>query len=289
MSRSILKQRISLSKKQHTTAKTVGSRSARLLAGLYDRAQTTFTLAEAQAIAGLAAGSTRSLLHKAIQRGLVARLKSGLFTLVPQELGSETEFAGNPYLAARALAGETLYYLSHATAMELHRMVTQPRLGIFISTSKRMVDRVMHSTEYKFIFIRPEQIFGTVPHWVTKQEQVILSDVERTVIDGLRRPEYCGGITEVARGLWMRHEDIKVEKLIQYATRLKVGAVIRRLGYLLEIYHLASPAILDQLRSGLTRTYDLLDPRQPASGQYVNRWRLRLNIPADELDSARRT
>jgi len=47
-----------------------------------------------------------------------------------------------------------------------------------------MVNRVMHSTEYKFIFIRPEQIFSTVPHWITKQEQVILSDVERTAIDG---------------------------------------------------------------------------------------------------------
>lgn len=289
MNRSILEPRSPLKKKQHTIAKTVGSRSARLLAGLYDRSQTTFTIAEAQAIAGLSAGSTRSLLHKAIRRGLVARLKSGLFTLVPQELGSETKFSGNPYLAARSLVGRTPYYLSHATAMELHRMVTQPRLGIFVSAAKRMVDRVMHSTEYKFIFIRPEQIFGTVPHWVTKQEQVILSDVERTVIDGLRRPEYCGGITEVARGLWIRHEDMKVEKLIQYATRLRVGAVIRRLGYLLEIYHLASPAILDQLRNGLTRTYDLLDPLQPAGGQYVNRWRLRLNVPTDELDSARRT
>jgi len=278
-----------LDKKQHTTAKTVGSRSARLLAGLYDRAQTTFTLAEAQSITGLSAGSTRSLLHKATQRGLVARLKSGLFTLVPQELGSETEYSGNPYLAARALVGKTPYYLSHATAMELHRMVTQPRLGIFVSTPKRMMARAMQSTQYKFIFIRPEQIFGTVPHWITKQEQVILSDVERTVVDGLRRPEYCGGITEVARGLWMRHEDMKVEKLIQYATRLKVGAVIRRLGYLLETYHLASPALLDQLRNGLTRTYDLLDPLQPAGGQYINRWRLRLNIPMDELDSARRT
>jgi predicted transcriptional regulator of viral defense system len=144
-----------VSKKQPTTAKTVGSRSARLLAGLYDRAQTTFTLAEAQAIAGLTAGSTRSLLHKSIQRGLVTRLKSGLFTLVPQELGSETEFSGNPYLAARALVGETPYYLSHATAMEFHRIVSQPRLGIFISTSKRMVDRVMHSTEYQFISENP--------------------------------------------------------------------------------------------------------------------------------------
>jgi predicted transcriptional regulator of viral defense system len=279
-----------LNKKQHhSPVKTVGRRSARLLAGLYDRALTTFTLAEAQAIAGLSAGSTRSLLHKAAERGLVARLKSGLFTLVPQDLGSETDYSGNPYLAARALVGKAPYYLSHATAMELHRMVTQPRLGIFVSTSKRVMDRVIHSTEYKFIFVRPEQIFGTVPHWVTKQEQVAISDVERTVIDGLRRPEYCGGITEVARGLWMRHEDIKVEKLIQYATRLKVGAVLRRLGYLLEIYHLASTAQLEQLRNGLTRTYDLLDPFQPEGGRYVNRWRLQLNVTADELDSVRRT
>jgi predicted transcriptional regulator of viral defense system len=290
MNHSILKLGSTLNKKQHySPAKTVGSRSARLLASLYDRAQTTFTLAEAQSITGLSAGSTRSLLHKATQRGLVARLKSGLFTLVPEELGSETEYSGNPYLAARALIGNRPYYLSHATAMELHRMVTQPRLGIFVSTSKRIMDRVMHSTEYKFIYIQPEQIFGTVPHWITKQEQIVLSDVERTVIDGLRRPEYCGGITEVARGLWMRHVDMKVEKLILYATRLKVGAVIRRLGYLLEIYHLASPAHLDQLRNGLTRTYDLLDPLQPAGGRHVNRWRLRLNVPADELDSVRRT
>lgn len=278
-----------MNKKQHPPPKTVGSRSARLLAGLYDRAQTTFTLAEAQAIAGLSAGSTRSLLHKATHRGLIARLKSGLFTLVPQELGSETEYSGDPYLAARALVGKRPYYLSHATAMEIHRMVTQPWLGIFISTSKRMVDRVMHSTEYKFIFIQPEQIFGTVPHWITKQEQVVISDPERTTIDGLRRPEYCGGITEVARGLWMRHVDMKVEKLIQYATRLKVGAVIRRLGYLLEIYHLASVPQLDQLRNGLTRTYDLLDPLEPAGGRYVDRWRLQLNVSADELDSVRRT
>lgn len=87
----------------------------------------------------------------------------------------------------------------------------------------------------------------------------------------------------------MRHADMKVEKPIQFAARLKVGAVSRRQGYLLETYHLASPEFLDQLRNGLTRTYDLLDPFQPAGGQYVDRWRLRLNVPADELDSVRRT
>lgn len=87
----------------------------------------------------------------------------------------------------------------------------------------------------------------------------------------------------------MRHEGMKVEKLIQYATRLKVGAVIRQLGYLLELYQLANKEHLAQLSDGLTRTYDLLDPLQPVGGRYVNRWRLRLNVSADELDSVRST
>ena len=273
----------------HPKAKTVGGRSARLIAALYDRGQTTFTLSEAQELTGLSAVSTRTLLWKAIQRGLISRVKSGLFTLVPSELGSEQQYAGNPYLVARALIGNVPYYLSHSTAMELHRMVTQPRFEVLASASKRIANRTLHSTEYRFIFVKPGEIFGTQPHWVTKQESVTVSDIERTVIDGLRRPEYCGGISEVAKGLWMKHENVKVQKLVEYASRLKVGAVACRLGYLLELYKLGTPADLDRLRYGLTRTYNLLDPVLGKSGPYLRRWRLRLNVSPQELESVRRT
>jgi predicted transcriptional regulator of viral defense system len=276
-------------KQFHLAPKTVGSRSAGLIAALYDRGHSTFTLSEAKELTGLNATSIRTLLWKAIRRGLVSRVKPGLFTLVPSELGSEREYAGNPYLIARALVGSAPYYLSHSTAMELHRMVTQPRLGVMASSSKRITNRVLHSTEYKFIFVKSEEIFGIEPHWVTKQEQVTVSDMERTVIDGLRRPEYCGGISEVAKGLWMRREDIKIQKLIQYAHRLKVGAVKGRLGYLLELYGLATATDLGPLRQGLTRTSNLLDPVLGKCGPYIRRWRLQLNISADELESIRRT
>jgi len=269
--------------------KTVGSQTAKLLSSLYDRSLTTFSLDDAQAITGLSAVSTRSLLRKAVARGLLTRIKSGLFTVIPAELGSERDYAGNPYLAARALVRRAPYYLSHSTAMELHRMVTQPRLKIFVSTPKRMADQVIHGTEYKFIFLKPEEFFGTESHWITKQESIIISDLERTVIDGLRRPEYCGGITEVAKGLWLRHENMKVEKLLQYSRRLEIGAITRRLGYLLELYGLATPEQLNSLRRGLTRTSDLLDPLLPKGGRYLTRWRLQLNVPADELKSIRHT
>jgi predicted transcriptional regulator of viral defense system len=183
-----------MSTQYYAAGKTVGPRTAGLLAGLYDRSQSTFTLAEAQAITGLDARLTSSLLHKAVGRGLVSRLKSGVFVIVPPELGSATEYAGNPYVTAIKLAGDKHCFISHASAMELHRMVTQPQLAVFASCAKRLRSRVVHGTEIRYVLIKRESYFGATTHWITKQESVAISDLERTVIDGLRQPEYCGGI-----------------------------------------------------------------------------------------------
>ena len=278
-----------MSMQHNEPSKTIGRQMASLLAGLYDQSQTTFALADAQRITGLSSSVASSLLHKAVRRGLVSRLKPGVFVIVPPELGSTKEYAGDPYLTAMKLAGDAPVFVSHASAMETHRMVTQPQLVVFASSSKRLRSRVLHGTEFRFVFTRPEQYFGTTKHWVTKQEAVEVSDLERTVIDGLRQPEYCGGVTEVAKGLWMRRDDINVTRLVDYALRLGIGAVIRRLGYLLELYKLAPEIELARLSKELTDTYLLLDPMLPKEGTHLRRWRIQLNVTPQELETVRTT
>jgi predicted transcriptional regulator of viral defense system len=276
-----------MSTKHTIPTKTVGPQAATLLAGLYDRSLSTFTLADAQKITGLSSHLASSLLHKAVRRGLVSRLKPGVFIIIPPELGSTAEYAGDPYLTARRLAGNAPCFISHASAMEVHRMVTQPQLAVFASSPKRLRSRTLYGTEFRFVFIQPEHYFGTAKHWVTKQESVEISDLERTIIDGLRQPEYCGGVTEVAKGLWMRHQDMQVTTLVDYALRLGIGAVIRRLGYLLELYALAPEDELSRLRKALTATYVPLDPMLPKEGPHLRRWRLQLNITPQELETIR--
>ena len=278
-----------MSTQHNEPGKTVGRQMANLLAGLYDQSQTTFALADAQRITGLSSTVASSLLYKAVRRGLVYRLKPGLFVIVPPELGSAKEYSGDPYLTASRLAGDAAVFISHASAMEIHRMVTQPQLAVFASSSKRLRSQVLHGTEFRFVFLRAERHFGTVKHWVTKQEAVEVSDLERTVIDGLRQPEYCGGVTEVAKGLWMRRDDFNISKLVDYALRLGIGAIIRRLGYLLELYRLAPEIELARLREKLTDTYLLLDPMLPKEGVHLRRWRIQLNITPQELEIVRTT
>jgi predicted transcriptional regulator of viral defense system len=272
---------------KYNSMKTVGTQTAPLLSALYDRAQTTFTLADATEITGLRPALASSLLHKAAKRGLVSRLKRGVWVLIPPELGSATEYAANPYLVAQRLVGEAPHFISHASAMEIHRMVTQPQLVVFASSTKRIPNRTLNETEYRFVLIKRDHFFGTAKHWVTKQESVDISDLERTVIDGLRQPEYCGGVTEVANGLWMRHADMQPAKLVDYALRLRIGAVTRRLGYLLELYGIAQENELARLRQSLTLTYVSLDPILPREGPHLARWRLQVNISPEELEAVR--
>lgn len=274
---------------EHETAKTLGRQTARLVTVLHEQGRTLFTHADVQGITGLAAKSARNLVAGLVNRGLATRLKPGLFILVPLELGRERDYLGNPYVVARELADTSDYYLSHASAMDLHQMVTQPQLAVFVTSPKAIRPRTVLGTEFRFVRCKAKDLFGIAEHWVTKTERVRVSDFERTVIDGLKQPEHCGGFTEVAKGFWMRREAISPGKLADYAMQIDVGAVVRRLGFLLETFEVPAVTEVERLRATLTSTYALLDPLMPAEGPYQARWRLRVNIAPDELHALVRT
>jgi predicted transcriptional regulator of viral defense system len=269
--------------------KTLGAQAAKLVTTLHERSRTVFRLEDVREITGLSETSARSFVRKLVGRGVAARLRPGLYVLVPFELGRERRYAGNPFIVAREIMHGEDYYLSHATAMEIHGMTTQPQLVVLVSAPRPRRPVTALGVDFRFVRCRHKHLFGLTEHWVTKQEKVCVSDLERTIIDGLKQPEHCGGLTEVAKGLWMRRLDVNVGRLVQYAERIGVGAVVRRLGFLLETYELAPAPDLDRLRDALTATYVSLDPVLPAEGRRLLRWRLQLNVDPEELRAVART
>lgn len=87
----------------------------------------------------------------------------------------------------------------------------------------------------------------------------------------------------------MRRQDIHVSRLIEYAVRINIGAVIRRLGFTLDLYGIGSQEDRKMLLDHLTDTYMKLDPILPAEGKFIRKWRLQLNVSPDELLSVLRT
>jgi len=122
--------------------------------------------------------------------------------------------------------------------------------------------------------------------WVTGQEQVQVSVLEKTILDCAARPHLCGGIGELAKGLWLRKDGLDENRLITYAQRLDHKAAARRIGLLLETYGLGRPETIAALQSLVNLRYALLDPMLADTGPYRARWRLRINLDPEELKTA---
>ena len=276
-------------------AKTLGPREANLVTGLYEVGKPVFTLNDASELTGLTGQSLKNMVHRLANKGIVIRLKSGLYAVVPFELGQTKEYMPNPYVVAKAIAQQQLKgteecYISHASAMGLHQMITQPLFIVYVTTNRQVKSNpTVLGTEYRFVTAQKKHFFGLKKLWVDKSQMVYVSDIEKTVLDGLKMPEYCGGISEAAKGFWIKRDKIKIAKLIDYAERMDIGAVYRRLGFLLETYDVATTSELERLQRKLTKTYTLVDPTLPKGGNYLSRWRLRLNVEPDELLAVVRT
>lgn len=117
-------------------SKTLGTTAAHLLSTLHERRKKVFSVRDAASITRLQPDSARSFMSQLVQRGIASRLKPGLFVIVPQELADGSQFLGNPYVVGRELADAGDYFISHASAMDLHRMVTQPPLVVDVTTTR---------------------------------------------------------------------------------------------------------------------------------------------------------
>ena len=108
-------------------------------------------------------------------------------------------------------------------------------------------------------------------------------NIEKTIIDILAHPEYSGGITEIAKGIWLVKDKIDFDKLIRYTRKYNKNVVAKRLGYILEILGLISTDITRELKQYVKKRYDLFDPTVEKRAIDKNQWRLIDNIGREQL------
>lgn len=267
------------------SSKTIGPAGARLLTALAERDRPIFSVAEAQAVLGGDYDAVVHTLRRLARAGWVVRLTAGRYAMVPLSSGSTSAPQVNRYVIMCELLAPAPYYISHDSAMDIHDMLTRPVTAVTATSSRRLAGRTILGIPYRFIYAPAKALWGYAPTWVTPHEQVAVSDLERTLLDGLARPDLCAGISQVATALWMRHTDLDWDKLGAYAEKLGGQAAAQRLGYLLERFELGSPALLARLQALTAAGYVRLDPLLPDEGPYLARWRLRINLEPASLEA----
>ena len=179
--------------------------------------------------------------------------------------------------------------ISHWSALSYHGLTDQTPRKVFVSTPSRSVPRVRRATTeraidgyavgetvYQFIQMKPMRFFGSERVWIG-DAQVMITDPERTLLDGLSMPHYCGDFSEVIQAFRIRERDLDIDKLIDYALRLDT-VIAKRLGWILESigYEGAGLARLTQVS---IKGYRKLDPTGPRKGRCNRRWKILENLP----------
>jgi predicted transcriptional regulator of viral defense system len=103
-----------------------------------------------------------------------------------------------------------------------------------------------------------------------------MTDPERTLLDGLMMPQYCGDFSEVLHAFEVGAPKIDVDRIVGYALRLD-AATAKRLGWILERQQVA-PARLEPLLRVPIKGYRVLDPSGPRRGARERRWMVQLNL-----------
>lgn len=135
--------------------------------------------------------------------------------------------------------------------------------------------RQVNGIKYHLIYTKPEYFFGNIDVWIG-EAKVAISDLERTLIDGLRNPQFCGAFGEVLAAYQSAQNHMQVKKLIDYAQQLDT-ATIKRLGWILEYIGVPQKqiALLEKIPIKGFRT---LDANGKDFGPYNNKWKIRENI-----------
>lgn len=128
-------------------------------------------------------------------------------------------------------------------------------------------------------------IFGTEIKEV-EGVNVRISSIEKTLIDGLKEPSYCGGLDEVFKA-WVRGlGEVDINQIVAYTKRYDRSILYQRVGYVCETLGLSHDRFSGWKQHNAPRGGSrLLNPHGEFQSTYDPAWNLSINHPVSILEN----
>jgi predicted transcriptional regulator of viral defense system len=246
---------------------------------------------EAQLI--LARLSARGALRKIDASANIYQVTSPFASSSPIQ-DYEILFEANPYCS-----------LSHHTALLFHHLTdTYSHTVHVFQPAPSSSDIPLGTTSRDWDFYDPPQgkklkKIGTTPviwHSLTHTHgtreyreygyTIQVTDVERTLLDGLLEPDWCGGFENVVRA-WKEAQDrLNLALLVHYVDTFNSMILRQRVGFILKKLNLPHPALSSWKTTLSHGGSSRLVAKNPFSSQYDEEWFLSINADVSVLEDS---
>ena len=223
---------------------------------------------------------TKKVMSYLIQKKWVLPLKRGLYAIVPLDIGikGSEDFLVHDFVIASHLVKP--YFIGFWLALNYHGLSDQIPKSVFIATKKAKKPLGILGTEFVFIKLTENKFIG-IEKIEMEGQKINISNINKTIADCLDHPEHSGGIEEVARAIYFSHKELDLNKIKEYALKMKNITILKRLGYILE-----KEGLLEEYKDifkeiKLTKGYSKFDTISRKKGKYNEKWKLQVNAEID--------
>ena len=266
-----------------TKERTLGPTETRLLNRLAADGKVVFSTDQARAALKGPDQNVNKILYRLTHKRWVLRLERGKYLLLPLEAGTDGAYTVHEFVIAAHLVEP--YAIAYASAFSFHDLFDLLPQTVFVATTSRKDDVVVQELglRFRFVTLTPHKFFGFQAITI-EEHPVQITRPSKTLVDGLDRPDLCGGVVEMTKAIQRYANQYgDWQQLTTDAQRLRNRTVFKRLGYLVELMGLDLGDWAERWRSQISAGETLLDPRYGRRGPYDSRWNLRLNVSEEQL------
>ncbi len=218
----------------------------------------------------LNASELQIAFERLAKRGLISRIEKGKYC----RHNFRNEFVIGNFMAGN---GAIAYW----SALNFYGLTEQFPNSVFVQSPFLKRDKYVFGVNYHFIKVKPGKFFG-----ITEQgygnELYRITDVEKTLLDCFDLPQYSGGYEELIRAFYTAK--INKNRLQQYGFAMNNLAILKRMAFLSELFEMEGfNQFQNAVKKILNNRYSLIDPFGDNTGQFVAKWKIRLNIPKNNL------
>lgn len=227
----------------------------------------------------------KNILASLAKKGVAYRVGRGKYVLItPDVLYARKSFVADPLTVINGLMSGRDYYVAYQSAANYHGLAEQLPFKSSIAVLKQKRPIRLGNALVGFVTLNPKKFFG-YKEMNYAQSTIKVSDLEKTLVDCVDRPDLCGGIDEVAKILANALGSLDGSKLASYVKRMESRAIAQRIGFLLERLGKGQVAsrVLEKLRKSSGQFIYLLDPKGPKKGQVSEKWLIRENVKVTKV------